>query len=105
MLMGPAEIDAILTAPTNPDQGCDRELFRKACYNAFLMTWQLVEYEGGMLALRDFLAQVAAGIPLDQAARSVYGQDLAGLAAHLDPLANGEPAGGLVFNANPHRQP
>jgi len=105
VLMGPAEIDAILAAPLDPDQGRDREQFRKACYNAFLMTWQLVEYEGGMRALRDFLGQAAAGIPLDQAARSVYGQDLAGLAAHLDPLASGEPAGGLVFNAHPHRQP
>lgn len=105
VLMGPAEIDAILAAPLDADQGRDREQFRKACYNAFLMTWQLVEYEGGMAALRDFLAQAAAGIPLDQAARTVYGQDLAGLAAHLDPLAGGEPAGGLVFNANPHRQP
>lgn len=105
VLMGPAEIDAVLAAPLDPDQGRDREMFRKACYNAFLMTWHLVEYEGGMLALRDFLGQAAAGIPLDQAARTVYGQDLAGLAAFLDPLAGGEPAGGLVFNANPHRQP
>lgn len=105
VVMGPAEIDAVLSAPVDPDQGRDREQFRKACYNAFLMTWQLVEYEGGMLALRDFLGQAAAGIPLDQAARTVYGQDLAGLAAYLDPLATGEPAGGRVFNANPHRQP
>ena len=105
VVMGPAEIDAVLTAGIDPDQGRDREQFRKACYNAFLMTWQLVEYEGGMQALRDFLHQVAAGIPLDQAARSVYGQDLTALAASLDPLFMGEPAGGLVFNANPHRQP
>ena len=103
--MAPAEIDAILTAGVDPDQGRDRERFRKACYNAFLMTWQLVEYEGGVIALRDFLGQAAAGIPLDQAARSVYGLDLAGLAAMLDPLATGEPAGGKVFNAAPHRQP
>lgn len=105
VLMGPAQIDSVLTAGIDPDPGRDREQFRKACYNAFLMTWQLVEYEGGMLAMRDFLHQVAAGIPLDQAARTVYGQDMTALAASLDPLAMGEPAGGLVFNANPHRQP
>lgn len=103
--MGPAQVDSILTAGLDPDPARDREYFRKACYNAFLMVWQLVEYEGGMAALRDFLGQAAAGIPLDQAARSVYGFDLAGLTASLDPLVLGEPAGGFVFNAAPHRQP
>jgi hypothetical protein len=89
----------------NPDQGKDREQFRKACYNAFLMTWQLVEYEGGMVAMRDFLGQAAAGIPLDQAARSVYGLDMAALTSMLDPAATGEPAGGRVSNIAPHKQP
>jgi hypothetical protein len=105
VLMGPAQVDSTLTAGLDPDQGRDREQFRKACYNAFLMVWQLVEYEGGMVAMRDFLNQAAAGIPLDQAARTVYGLDVAALTALLDPLANGEPPGGLVFNAAPHRQP
>ena len=105
VLMGPAEIDAILNAGLDPEPYRDREMFRKACYNAFLMVWQLVEYEGGMVAMRDFLNQVAAGIPLDQAARSVYGLDMASLTTMLDPLATGEPLGGLVFNAAPHRQP
>ncbi len=105
VLMGPAEIAAILSADLDPDPGRDREQYRKACYNAFLMVWQLVEYEGGMVAMRDFLSQVVAGIPLDQAARTVYGLDMATLAAMLDPLATGEPSAGLVFNAAPHRQP
>ena len=103
--MGPQEINAILEAGVNPDSAKDREQFRKACYNAFLMTWQLVEYEGGVAALRDFLGQAAAGIPLDQAARSVYGLDMATLTAQLDPLVSGEPPAGKVFNAAPHKQP
>lgn len=105
VLMGPSEINAALTAGVDPDQGRDREQFRKACYNAFLMTWQLVEYEGGMQAMRDFLTKAAAGIPLDQAARTVYGLDMTALADSLDPLMMGEPAGGLVVNATPHREP
>jgi hypothetical protein len=103
--MGPEQINAILAAGVDADQAKDREQFRKACYNAFLMTWQLVEYEGGIVALRDFLGQAAAGIPLDQAARSVYGLDMATLTSMLDPLASGEPAAGRVFNAAPHKQP
>ena len=103
--MGVDEVNAILAAGVNSDQAKDREQFRKACYNAFLMTWQLVEYEGGVAALRDFLGQAAAGIPLDQAARSVYGLDLATLTSMVDTMANGEPAAGKVFNAAPHKQP
>jgi len=86
-------VDAILSRGVDPDEGTDREMYRRACYSAYLMTWQLVEFEGGLIALQDFLAQVAAGVDLDEASRVVYGMDLVQMADFVDPVRNGEPGG------------
>jgi len=62
-------VDAILAKGIDPNQDVDREMFRRACYSAFLMVWQLVEFEGGLNALQDFLAKVASGVDLDVASK------------------------------------
>ena len=51
-------------------------MFRRACYSSFLMVWQLVENEGGLAPLREFLSLAAGGMDLDQASTMVYGMDL-----------------------------
>jgi len=98
-------VDALLSAPPNADEGVDREMFRRACYSAYLMVWQLVEYEGGLTSLRDFLGQVAEGVAPDAASRNVYGADLAQLASLVDAVNNGEPAGKAMKAQRPHEQP
>jgi len=105
ILMSGPLIDAILTSGVNPDPGADRENYRRACYSSFLMMWELVENQGGLDALRDFLGQVAGGLGVDEAARRVYGMGVADLAAYLDPAARGEPAGGVTERRVPHKQP
>ncbi|MCB1183972.1 hypothetical protein KDM41_11110, partial [bacterium] len=105
VLLSPPLIDAILARGVDPDENVDRENFRRACYSAFLMVWQLVEYEGGLQPLQDFLAQAAAGADLDEAARLAWGMDLATLAGLVDPAVSGEPAGGRIPARKPHVQP
>jgi hypothetical protein len=105
VLFSPPLVDAILAKGVDPDEGTDREMFRRACYSAYLMVWQLVESEGGLDALQDFLARAAAGADLDEAAVAVYGLDLTGLADLLDATRNGEPGGGKPSRQAPHVQP
>lgn len=101
----PAVIDALLSAGINADEGKDREWFRRASYSSFLMVWQLVENEGGLTALQEFLALAAAGSDLDQASQTVYGMDLGQLAAFLDPVKNGEPVPQNPNRPRPHLEP
>lgn len=105
ILYSPPLIDAILGGAPDPDPGRDREHYRRACYSAFLMAWQLVENEGGLAALRDFLQLAAAGTELDDACRRVYGMDLERLTVLLDPVVLGEPLGQAVQSRRPHQQP
>ena len=98
-------VNAILAKGIDPDEGADRENFRRASYSAYLMVWQLVELEGGLDALQDFLAQVASGMDLDEASLSVYGMDMAQLAEIVDAVNNGEPAGNAMKRQVPHKQP
>ncbi len=98
-------VDAILAKGVDPDEGADRENFRRASYSAYLMVWQLIENEGGLLAMQDFLAQVASGADLDEASLSVYGMDLAQMADMVDAVRNGEPAGKAMKRQVPHKQP
>ena len=100
-----AEVDGILAGGVNADEELDRETFRRACYSAYLMVWQLVEYEGGLYALQDFLAQAASGTDLDEASLAVYGMDLAQLGSLLDATINGDPAVYSVVRPAPHREP
>ena len=76
ILLSPGEIDDFLAGGLNPDEGTDREMFRRSCYSSFLMVWQLVEHEGGLTALQEFLQLAAADRDLDQASLQVYGMDL-----------------------------
>ncbi|MFT7700117.1 MAG: hypothetical protein ACI8S7_001954, partial [Candidatus Krumholzibacteriia bacterium] len=98
-------VDAIFAKGVDADEGADREMFRRASYSAFLMVWQLVEHEGGLESLQDFLAKAASGVDLDAASREVYGVDLAQLAGLVDAVANGEPAGKNMSRQKPHLQP
>jgi|GEM_PF-1629664 len=105
ILMSPPLVDALLTRGVDPDPGRDREMYRRACYSAYLMAWQLVENEGGLEALREFLALAADGAALDDASRRVYGLDMAGLAELLDPVILGEPVGKSTQSRTPDIQP
>lgn len=103
--LAPAVTDSLLGRGPDPDAGRDREWYRKACYSAFLMVWELVENRGGLQPLRQWLALAAAGTALDDATRQVYGMDLAELAAALDPTLRAEPTGPDPQTRYPHRQP
>jgi hypothetical protein len=103
VLLEPHETDAILTAEPLADDAKDREMSRKALYSAFLMAWHLVEDNGGLTALRRFLAGVADGGNPDRVCYEVYGEDLDDLAIRLNPLDTGEPLGEAVYPTKPHR--
>ena len=105
LLMSAPLVDALLMSGVNPDDSADRENYRRACYSSFLMVWNLVENEGGLTALQDFLGQVNDGMDVDEAARRVYGMGLADLATYLDPAVNGEPVGSGTSRRAPHVQP
>lgn len=105
ILMSGPLVDALLAAGVNPDEGADRENFRRASYSAFLMVWQLVENEGGLVALQDFLNLLVDGLDIDEAARRVYGMGLADLTQYLDPVSIGEPVGSGTERRSPHIQP
>ncbi len=105
VLISPLLIDTILSQGPNPDLELDRKHYRQACYSSFLMVWELVENQGGLLALQDFLANLAQGMSLDEASSLVYGVDLQGLTAMLDPASLGEPIGKSVQSRSPHTDP
>jgi len=105
VLLSPPLVDALLAKGVDPSLDQDREMFRRSSYNAFLMVWQLVEHEGGLTALRAFLDLAASGMDLDQACTRVYGMDLGGLAAYLDPVKIGEPTPKNMDRQIPHAQP
>jgi hypothetical protein len=105
ILLSPPLIDALLTRGIDPSEDQDREMFRRASYSAFLMVWQLVEHEGGLTALREFLGMAAAGSDLDQASLQVYGMDLGQLAGFLDPVLAGEPIPKDMDRPRPNSQP
>jgi hypothetical protein len=104
-LFSPPVVDVILGGEPDADPARDREMYRRACYSAFLMAWELVENLGGLDALREFLALAGDGAPLDEASRRVYGLDMAELARSLDPVELGEPIGSAVAPRRPHLQP
>lgn len=105
VLLSPPLIDALLSKGIDPNVDKDREMFRRSCYSAFLMVWQLVENEGGLPLLQEFLSLAAADMDLDQASRQVYGMDLAQLADYLDPVKVGEPIPENMERQSPHAQP
>ncbi len=105
VLLSPPLVDALLARGVDPDAAQDRKMFRRACYSAFLMVWQLVEHEGGLTGLREFLDLAAAGMDLDQAGIRVYGMDMGQLAAHLDPIKIGEPLPVDMKRPKPHIKP
>jgi hypothetical protein len=105
ILMSPPLIDALLARDLDPNDESDREMYRRSCYSAFLMVWQLVEHEGGLDLLREFLQMAAGDMDLDQAARQVYGMDLKQLADYLDPVKIGEPIPTEMERQSPHVQP
>ena len=105
VLLAPPLVEHILTAGVDPDPGRDRQMYRRASYSAFLMVWELVENQGGLAAMREFLHAVRDGADPDEAATATWGQDLAGLARMLDPVQLGEPIGTAVEARPPHLEP
>lgn len=98
-------VNGILARGVVADEAADREMYRRACYSAYLMVWQLVENEGGLTALQDFLGRVADGADPDEASLAVYGMELDQLAVLLDPVRNGEPGGKNMAVQAPSREP
>jgi hypothetical protein len=105
VLMRPAEVEAVLAAPPDPDPGLDRMRYRMARYSSFLMVWALVEEEGGLEPLRRLLSGMALGEDADEACRAAYGVPLAALVARLDPVVRGEPIGDATQSRSPHKPP
>jgi hypothetical protein len=69
------------------------------------MVWHLVENEGGLTALQEFLQMAAECMDFDRASTMVYGMDLGDLAAYLDPVKIGEPIPKDIERQSPHAQP
>lgn len=105
VVFSPPLTDALLAQGVDPDRGRDREMYRRACYSAFLMVWRLVEDEGGLAAMCRFLELVAGGADLDQASSEVYGATMNELAQRLDPAKLGEPIGDAVGSRKPSKRP
>ncbi len=105
ILLTPAETEELLQADPILDDDLDRELFRRSRYMSFMMVWRLVEERGGMKSMRRLLTEVSSGRDADEAAREIYGLDLAGLAAELDPNVIGEPIGKSTETRKPHLRP
>ncbi|MCP4291782.1 MAG: hypothetical protein GY780_08090 [bacterium] len=105
VLYSPSLVNHILGQPVDPDPGRDREMFRRANYSAFLMTWDLVENNGGIRCLRDFLVLVSQNVDIDKASKKVYGLTMDELAAKLDPVTAGEPLGENYQNRRPAHPP
>jgi hypothetical protein len=105
VLLSPPDTERILVSDAQPDPWRDREMFRRASYSAFLMAWELVENQGGLAALREFLQAVRGGDDPDAAAARIWGMDLAELAQFLDPVQLGEPIGKAVESRSPHQEP
>lgn len=105
VLFSPPLIDSILGGSRNPNDAVDREMYRRACYSAFLMVWELVENQGGLEAMRDLLDRLHGGADLDEAFRLVYGMGRQDLEAMLDPAVLGEPIGKATQSRSPQRPP
>jgi hypothetical protein len=105
VLLAPREVETILAGPPHAEPMEDRRRYRLAAYSSFLMVWELVEQRGGLIRLRSFLQQVAAGRAPETACRAVYGRGLAELAAALDPRRVGEPVAPAVQARRPHAVP
>ncbi len=103
--MPPALVDALLTRGPDADPQKDREVYRKACYSAFLMVWELAENRGGLQAVRECLDLMTGGDDFSTAAVAVYGLDAEELAASLDATVMGEPGGKNPPLPVPHLQP
>lgn len=105
ILMTPAQASRVLGAGIFPEPSEDRRLYRLARYSSFLAAWELIENQGGLVALRGFLHRVRDGETPDDAARAEWGVDLAGLADLVDPVQLGEPAGVATEPRYPHVEP
>ena len=105
VIMDGATADAILAAEPDPDDDTDKIAYRRACYAAFLMAWELVENRGGVQPVRDLFARVGAGEDREAVCRDLYGADLVGLAADLDPTLRPEPVGAAIQPRSPQRPP
>lgn len=105
VVFSPPLTDALLAQGVDPDKGRDREMYRRACYSAFLMVWRLIEDEGGISAMCRFLELASEGADLDQAAGEVYGATMNELAQRLDPAKLGEPIGDATGSRKPSNRP
>jgi hypothetical protein len=105
ILFSPAIINVILSQPPDSDLDRDRTMYRRACYSAFLMAWELVENRGGVKTLREFLVLVREGVELDKASQKIYGMTMEELAISLDPVVLGEPIGQKIQSRRPALQP
>lgn len=105
VIFTPSQTELVLSSPPNEDKMTDIYQYRVAGYSAFLMAWELVEHRGGLAPLRELLARAGRGEPIDEACQDLYGSDLAGLTADLDPTKRPEPVGKAVHPREPHKPP
>ena len=105
VIMDPARAETLLAGAPDPDDELDKRQFRTAGYAAFLMVWELVENRGGLGPVCELFARSGRGEAPDAVCRDLYGVDLAGLAARLDPTRRPEPVGDAVQSRSPQRPP
>ncbi len=105
VIMAPDAVEAALGAGPDPDDEVDKYRYRVAGYSAFLMAWELVEHRGGLARVRALLTRIGSGEAVDAVCRELYGLDLAGLTAELDPTRRPEPVGEAHQPRAPHAPP
>jgi hypothetical protein len=105
ILLTPMETDMQLYHDPLPDPGTDKKGFRIARYNAFIMVWNLVEYNGGLDALQELLAELSAGTDFNLACEKVYNMPLSGLLNKISPKKTGEPIGSNIVPVNTTKPP
>jgi hypothetical protein len=99
------QVERVLTSPPLADDEADKFEYRRACYSAFLMAWELIEHRGGLAPVREFCARIGAGEDPDTVSEDLWGHDLADLAADLDATRRPEPIGDQTGPRSPHRPP
>lgn len=105
VVVPPDEVRRVLGGPPLDDDQADALQVRVASHSAFLMAWELVENRGGLKTVRELLVRIGRGEDPDDVCRSLYGTDLAGLAASLDATTRPEPVGDAVQPRSARRAP
>ena len=105
ILRDPMSVDQVLYHDPIVDLETDRKVFRIARYNAFLMVWNLVEYNGGLDSLKQLLAETKSGTDFKSACEKVYQMPMTSLMNRINPVITGEPIGTNIVPRNTSKPP